>query len=153
MWFILFIYFFVLVFHKCNINKFMCTIRTKIQNSLSSEKLLQDLTIIFLIQCLQRILWVYRSGSTFRDVLEPIAIYTRFYKVSLSLSRVRATKLVARFRRGGGGGGRGIYAYIPGKLIQDQSRNNHRRRRPTSNFSLSFSLPLTRVPWKEEGRR
>lgn len=136
----------------------MCTIRTKIQNSnsLSSEKLFQDLTITFLIQCLQRILWIYRSGSTFRDVLEPIAIYTRFYKVSLSLSRVGATKLVARFRRGGGGGGRGIYAYIPGKLIQDQSRNNHRRRRPTSNFSLSLSLFHSRGflgKRKEEGNR
>lgn len=133
----------------------MCTIRTKIQNSnsLSSEKLFQDLTITFLIQCLQRILWIYRSGSTFRDVLEPIAIYTRFYKVSLSLSRVGATKLVARFRRGGGGGGRGIYAYIPGKLIQDQSRNNHRRRRPTSNFSLSLFLSSTHEGSLERGRK
>lgn len=135
----------------------MCTIRTKIQNSnsLSSEKLFQDLTITFLIQCLQRILWVYQSGSNGFATYSNPSLSTRVSIKSLSLSRVGATKLVARFR-GGGGGGRGIYAYIPGKLIQDQSRNNHRRRRPTSNFSLSLSLFHSQGflgKRKEEGNR
>lgn len=104
----------------------------------------------------------YKEFFEFIEVVPRFATYsnpslsTRVSIKSLSLSRVGATKLVARCRRGGGGGGRGIYAYIPGKLIQDQSRNNHRRRRPTSNFSLSLSLFHSQGflgKRKEEGNR
>lgn len=101
----------------------------------------------------------YKEFFEFIEVVPRFATYsnpslsTRVSIKSLSLSRVGATKLVARFRRGGGGGGRGIYAYIPGKLIQDQSRNNHRRRRPTSNFSLSLFLSSTHEGSLERGRK
>lgn len=52
-----------------------------------------------ILQYLQRILILWIRGSTFRDILEPIATARVSIKtLSLSVVRVGATKL-ARFRR------------------------------------------------------
>lgn len=97
----------------------------KIENS--NSQLFEHLRVAYL-------LWIYPCSRLTRTHRYPHARFYKDYSLSSSCNRVGGAFQARRGRR--------VEAYtrIPGKLIQDQSRNNHRRRTHFPSLSLSLSL-------------